>query len=198
MRDEVFIRGKVPMTKSEVRAVSLSKLELRKDSVLYDVGAGTGSVSIEAALILTHGTVYAIEEKPLAAELIRANKEKFQADHMEIVTGTAPEALKTLKSPTHAFIGGTGGCLYQILDRIMEKNPKVRVVVNIIALETLNEMINWLKDREILAEIVQVQVSKAQTAGKYHLMTGQNPVFVISFGGENTGLEEENAAGLIL
>lgn len=187
MRDELFVRGKVPMTKSEVRAVSLSKLELCEDSILYDVGAGTGSVSIEAALTLTHGKVYSIERNPLAIELMKANKEKFQAAQMEIVNGRAPEALKGLLSPTHAFIGGTGGCLYQVLDLIMEKNPKVRVVINIIALETLNEMISWLKDREISAEIVQLQVSKAQTAGSYQLMKGQNPVFVISFGGEDAG-----------
>lgn len=184
MRDEWFIRGKVPMTKSEVRAVSISKLELKPDSILYDVGAGTGSVAIEASKFLTSGLVYAIEKKTEAVELIEKNKEKFSAHRLEIVKGMAPEAFKDLKTPTHVFIGGTSGNLEEILDLVLSKNDKTRIVVNVIALETLAQLVNWLKRKELEAEIIQMQVSRGKAVGGYHLMMGQNPVSVISFGGE--------------
>jgi precorrin-6Y C5,15-methyltransferase (decarboxylating) len=184
MRDELFIRGTVPMTKSEVRAVSLSKLELNPDSILYDVGAGTGSVSVEASFMVPTGSVYAIEKKHEAIELIQANKEKFTADRLVIVEGTAPEALVELEVPTHVFLGGTSGAMEEVLNLVLEKNPKVRVVINVLALESISEVLNWLKKHSIPAEIVQVQVSKGKIAGNYHLMMGQNPVYVISFGGE--------------
>ena len=116
MRDEWFIRGEVPMTKAEVRAVSISKLELKPDSVLYDIGAGTGSVSIEAACQMNSGSVYAVEQKPEAVELIEANIRKFGASGVHIVTGTAPEALAKLPCPTHAFIGGSSGNMAGLLD----------------------------------------------------------------------------------
>ena len=107
MRDEEFIRGAVPMTKSEVRAVSISKLELEEDSVVYDVGAGTGSVSVEAAGAAKKGRVFAIEKKKEAVELLYANKNRFGRDNMTVIEGTAPSALKELPAPTHVFLGGT-------------------------------------------------------------------------------------------
>ena len=105
--DEEFIRGKAPMTKTEVRTVSLSKLRLPKDAICYDIGAGTGSVSVEMALRASEGAVYAIEKKEDALALLHENKKKFALDHMYIVPGTAPEALEELPVPTHAFIGGS-------------------------------------------------------------------------------------------
>ena len=184
MRDEVFIRGAVPMTKSEVRAVSLSKLELSQDSILYDVGAGTGSVSIEAAFALSTGRVYAIEKKPEAIELIQANKEKFSAKNVTVIEGIAPHALSELEAPTHVFIGGTSGAMGEVLDTVLEKNPKARIIINVLALESIADVLAWLKAHSVEAEIVQVQVSRGKTAGSYHMMMGQNPVYVISFGGE--------------
>lgn len=127
IRDEEFIRGKAPMTKEEVRTVSLSKLRLTADSVCYDVGAGTGSLSIEMALRAHQGQVWAIEKKEDAVELIHRNKVKFAADNLEIVEGLAPEALKDLPTPTHAFIGGSSGNLKEIVKLLLEKNPQVRL-----------------------------------------------------------------------
>lgn len=190
MRDELFIRGDVPMTKSEVRSVSISKLELEPDSVLYDVGAGTGSVSIEASRILTRGRVYAIEKSAEAVYLIKANKDKFCANCLDIVEGTAPEAMEGLEAPTHAFIGGTSGSMDEVLALVLQKNPRVRIVINVITLESLAEVLSWLKKRSIAGEIVQLQVSKGRVAGEYHLMMGQNPVFVVSFGGEGGAVIE--------
>ncbi len=109
MRDEWFIRGKVPMTKSEVRAVSVSKLELTQDSVLYDIGAGTGSVSIEAALQIPRGQIFAVEQNREAVDLIRQNKEKFHADNVRILWGKAPKILEGLPVPSHVFLGGKIG-----------------------------------------------------------------------------------------
>ncbi len=184
MRDELFVRGDVPMTKSEVRAVCVSKLELGPDSILYDIGAGTGSVSVEASGYLTNGKVYAVEKKPEAQVLIEANKEKFSADCITVIKGTAPEALSGLETATHVFLGGTSGNLEEVLDLVLRMNQNVRVVANFIALESLSEMLLWLKKHSIEAEIVQMQVSRAKTAGSYHMMMGQNPVYIISFGGE--------------
>ncbi|MBS5064304.1 MAG: precorrin-6Y C5,15-methyltransferase (decarboxylating) subunit CbiT [Hungatella hathewayi] len=192
MRDEWFIRGEVPMTKAEVRAVSISKLELRPDSVLYDIGAGTGSVSIEAASQLVDGHVYAVEQKLEAVELIEANIRKFGAEGIikiegiSVVTGTAPEALSGLPRPTHAFIGGSSGNLEGLLEVLLEKNPDIRIVINIIALETLTQTMTLLGKRGIEAEIVSMQVAKARTVGNYHLMQGQNPVYIVSFGGSHS------------
>lgn len=183
--DESFIRGKVPMTKEEVRSISLSKLQLSRDSVIYDVGAGTGSVSVEMALQAVEGQVYAIEKKPEAVELLQKNKEKFAADNLEIIEGLAPEACVELPTPTHAFIGGSSGNMKEILELLLAKNPKIRVVINCIALESVGESMNCLKELPFeQVDIAQVQVAKDKVAGSYHLMMGQNPVYVISCQGK--------------
>lgn len=183
--DDVFIRGKVPMTKEEVRSISLSKLQLTRNSVIYDVGAGTGSVSVEMAMQAVEGRVYAIEKKPEAVELLYKNKEKFAADNLEIIEGLAPEACVDLPAPTHAFIGGSSGNMKEILELLLSKNPKIRVVLNCIALESVGEAVNCLKELPLeQVDIAQVQVAKGKAAGSYHLMMGQNPVYVISCRGK--------------
>ena len=191
MRDEWFIRGKVPMTKSEVRAVSISRLELAPDSVLWDVGAGTGSVSVEASFLLPEGQVYAVEKNPQAVELIRRNREKFGRDNLTVISGDAPGALGQLPDPTHVFLGGSGGRMGEILDLAMGRNPRVRVVINTISLESLGEAVSWLERRKISGEIVSLQTARGRRAGRHHLMEGQNPVYVIAFGGEESPWAEE-------
>ena len=191
MRDEWFIRGKVPMTKCEVRAVSISRLELAPDSVLWDVGAGTGSVSVEASFLLPEGQVYAVEKNPQAVELIRRNRQKFGRDNLTVVPGDAPGALGQLPDPTHVFLGGSGGWMGEILDLAMGRNPRVRVVINTISLESLGEAVSWLERRKISGEIVSLQTARGRRAGRYHLMEGQNPVYVIAFGGEESPWAEE-------
>lgn len=185
MRDEWFIRGNVPMTKSEVRAVSISKLELRPDSVLYDIGAGTGSVSVEAAMQMPAGQVYAIERQEEAVGLVRQNLEKFGAENVTVIQGRAPEVLAGLPCATHAFVGGTGGKMEEILTFLLKRNPAMRIVANVIALESLSGILELVKSLGIQAEVVSVQVAKAERAGSCHLMKGQNPVYVISMGGES-------------
>lgn len=188
LKDEEFIRGKTPMTKEEVRSVSLSKLNIQRDSIIYDIGAGTGSVSVEAAMLANQGYVYAIEVKEEAVELIKKNKYKFGTDNLAVLCASAPEALNDLPMPDCVFVGGSKGNLKEILFKITEKNPKVRVVINAISLETLSEAVSCvkaLKEKKELfieeEEIVHLSVAKSKSVGNYHMMMGQNPIFVISF-----------------
>ena len=184
IKDDAFIRAKVPMTKEEVRTVSLGKLHLYRNSVCYDIGAGTGSVSIEMALRATDGRVFAIEKKPEAVELIRANREKFRLGNLEIIEGEAPEALKNLERPTHAFIGGSSGNMRKIIYELLEMNPEIRVIINCIAMETVAETISLLKEFSLKdIEVIQLSVSRAKELGRYHLMIGENPITIISFTG---------------
>ncbi len=184
--DEAFIRGKVPMTKQGVRVLSLSALKLRRDSVVFDVGAGTGSVSVEAALLCPEGKVFAIEKNPEAVALLDENRRKFGAENLKVVEGTAPECLKQLPAPSHVFIGGSGGRLIEIIKAAREKNVHVRFVINAITLETLAEL---EKIREAYPEygemnIMQVSLSACKVLSGYHMMKGENPVYIASFGGK--------------
>ena len=184
IRDEEFLRGKAPMTKEEVRTVSLSKLQLPKDAICYDVGAGTGSLSVEMALRAFDGEVYAIEKKDEAADLILENKMKFAADNLEVIKGEAPEALKSLPAPTHVFIGGSSGNLSQIVDLLMEKNPEVRIVINCITLETVGEVLQVIKNQQFTeTDIVQIGAARSKEIGRYHMMMGENPIYIISCSG---------------
>lgn len=184
--DSFFIRGSVPMTKQEIRILSLAKLSLTEQSVVYDIGAGTGSVSIEAALHCKDGQVYAIEKEKEGIRLIQENKIRFGADNLNVVEGIAPECLKELPAPTHVFIGGSSGRLLEIIYAIREKKEKVRFVMNVATLETLAQ-IEQLKEafpeyREM--EVVQVNIARGRELGRYHLMEAQNPVTIVSFGKE--------------
>ena len=181
MNDETFVRGKVPMTKEEIRILSVAKLQLTEDAIVYDVGAGTGSVSAECARLCTSGCVYAIERNPEGIELIRENAKQLKLSNLIPVEGLAPDAMEDLPVPTHAFIGGSAGNMGKIIDVLRAKNPDIRIVINTIALESISEVLCILKEREIDADIVQICASRSRTLGRYHMMTGQNPVYIISF-----------------
>jgi precorrin-6Y C5,15-methyltransferase (decarboxylating) len=182
--DEEFVRGKVPMTKEEIRILSVAKLRLREDSIIYDVGAGTGSVSVECARLATSGTVYAIEKNPEGIALIRENSRKLRVSNVIPIEGLAPQALDELPPPTHAFIGGSSGNMREIIEVLRSKNPEVRIVINTIALESIAEVMQILPQIQAQdADIVQVSAAKSRVLGRYHMMTAQNPVYIISFGG---------------
>lgn len=184
--DESFIRGKVPMTKEEIRILSLSKLKMKKDMVLYDIGAGTGSISVEAALQFGESRIYAIEKNPEGIGLIRDNIKRFKVTNIGIVEGEAPKALKELEPPTHVFIGGSGSRMFDIIKEVRAKNPKARFVVNSITLETMavmEQIIRQYPEYDNM-EILQVGIAKGKKVGEHHMMMGQNPIYIFSFGGE--------------
>ena len=171
----------VPMTKMEVRAVALSKLGLKKDSICVDVGAGTGSVSIEMARTVTCGHVYAIECKEKALKLLEKNKKSFGTENMTIVRGFAPEALSGITGATHAFIGGSSGNAREIIKKLLEINPDIRIVATAIALETVGELTGIIDDFGFEEkEIVSMTVARSKKAGAYNLMSGQNPVYIFT------------------
>lgn len=126
--------------------------------------------------------VYAIEQKQEAASLIWRNKEKFQLENVTVVKAKAPEGLQKLPKATHAFIGGSGGKLKEILQALYEINPNMRVVANAISMETICEIKEALSVYPIEnEEILQVQASRAKRAGEYHLMQAENPVWICGF-----------------
>ena len=179
--DGDFLRTEVPMTKSEVRAVTLSKLRLTKNALCWDVGAGTGSVSLEMAEVSEDGVIYAIERKDEACDLIEENKKHLGVTNVQVVRGTAPEALKDLPAPTHVFIGGSGGELKDIMALILEKNPAARMVVNTVTAETFAMALDAMKTLPVKdVEIVELSVARGRPVGRYHLMTAQNPVYLFS------------------
>ncbi|MGN0734330.1 MAG: precorrin-6A reductase [Anaerovoracaceae bacterium] len=184
--DGEFIRGQVPMTKEEIRILSVSKLNLKSDSICYDVGAGTGSVSVEMAVKVPQGQIYAIEKNEEAVKLLKNNKKKFMADNLEIVEGLAPEALRELPAPTHVFIGGSSGNMDQIISEILEKSEEhVRFVINCIAMESAAQALECAKRYGISEpDISQISVSRGHAVGRYTMMKSENPITIICFDGE--------------
>ena len=177
--DSTFTRGEVPMTKEEVRALALCKLRPQPHHVVWDVGAGTGSVSIECAMACPGGQVYAIEQKAAALALLEENKARLGTKNLTIVGGTAPEVLRTLPAPDRVFLGGTSGSLEEILQVVFEKNPAARVVCTAVTLETVAEAARCFAPLE-QADMVQIAVTRTRSAGRYHLMDAQNPVWMFS------------------
>lgn len=178
--DEAFERGDVPMTKQEVRAAVLAKLAVRPEDILWDVGAGTGSVSVELALAAPRGRVYAVECRPEGCALIKANREKFKTRNLVLVEGLAPAALSDLPAPDAVFIGGSKGSLAAIVDAALDKNPDARICVSAIALETLSAAVAALTAKGRTVQVSQIAVSRAKAVGGLHLMMAQNPIYLIT------------------
>lgn len=184
--DGLFLRGQgaggaVPMTKSEVRACILSKLAPPRDAVCWDVGAGTGSVSVELALWAREGQVFAIEKKEDALSLLEENRRRFHVSNLTPVPGAAPEACRELPPPTHAFLGGSSGNLREIVSLLLEKNPHVRIAASAVTLETIAELTAIGKEFSFTEfEAVCLSAARGRKAGAYHLMAGQNPVYLFT------------------
>lgn len=184
IKDTELIRGEVPMTKEEIRALSIIKLDLSNNSVVYDIGAGTGSIALEIALNIPMGRVYAVEKNPKGIELINKNKQKFNVNNLSIIEGLAPDILNDLEPPSHAFIGGSSGNLKEIIKMLLNKNPSIKIVVNAITIETLSEIMECTKIYNLTdVEITNVVIAKNKKLGGYNLMKGENPIYIISFKG---------------
>lgn len=187
MEDEAFQRASqavVPMTKEEVRVLALSRLRLHRHAVLYDIGAGTGSVSVEAARLCPDAQIYAVEKKPEAVEILRENLNRYCLHSVHVVEAAAPEGLGDLPAPTHIFIGGSGAALPDILRAVLGKNPRVRIVLTCVTLETLAQAMQAARELPVTEpQVRQIAVSRAETVGPYHMMKAQNPVYIIDFEG---------------
>ncbi|WP_295617251.1 precorrin-6y C5,15-methyltransferase (decarboxylating) subunit CbiE [uncultured Methanobrevibacter sp.] len=183
--DEEFIRGKVPMTKSEVRSVCLSKLSLSPNDIAYDIGCGTGSVTIEMAFSAYDGKVYAFDKNEEAIGLLEKNCEKFHLDNVEAICGLAPECLEGLPVPDVAFIGGSSGNMDEIVSYLYGINSNMRFVITAVTLENVMAGLNSLKNVGISGDIVQVAVSKGKAIADLHMLIAQNPIFIISGSGQD-------------
>lgn len=181
LRDAAFSRNKTPMTREEIRWIAVGKMQLSENSVVWDVGAGTGSVSVECARRCPSGKVISIEKNQRALEVLYENRERLTQRNMEIIEGTAPEAFEGLLRPSHVFIGGAGGALREILERICQYGAGIRVIIACVTMETmmeaykLSDTIAGLKRREM----VSVRIETERPVGSYHLMEGGHPVTLI-------------------
>lgn len=178
--DDWFVRGKVPMTKRFVRAAAVAALGPKPGETVWDVGAGTGSVSVELAAAGKGNHVYAVECETAALELIRRNREKFCAWNLQVVEGRAPQALAALPAPDAVFVGGSKGEMEAILSVVWTKNPAARLCISCIALETLAAVGNICQKRGVPFEVKQLAVSETCPRGGLHLMMAQNPVYLVT------------------
>lgn len=180
--DDVFIRGQVPMTKEEVRSVSICKLHLTEDAVVYDIGSGTGSVSVEIAALSPRVQVYAMEVNGEAVSLLEENCNQFGLHNVRCIRTKAPDGLEDLPVATHAFIGGSKGNLREILWTLYRKNNHMRIVVNAVSMETICQMQELLKELPVeQEEILQLSVTKTKQLGGYHMLQAANPVYIYAF-----------------
>lgn len=180
--DGEFVRSKVPMSKEEVREIGICKLHLYKGAILYDIGSGTGSIAAEAASLSDEVQVYAVEQRKEAVSLIEKNKEKFGLENITVVEARAPEGIDLLPAATHAFIGGSGGKLREILASLYRVNPKMRIVINAVSMETLCEIRRCMSGYRIEnEEMIQVQVNRVKEKGSFHMMQAENPVWICAF-----------------
>lgn len=177
--DSAFLRGDVPLSKQPIRAAALAQMGVQPEDIIWDVGAGTGGISVELALAANEGTVYSIERNPDACQLIARNREKFCAWNLELVEGEAPDALEALPVPDKVFIGGSGGEFRAILETVLEKNPEALVCADAIAMETLTEAWNSMKDLGLEPSVLQIAAASTRAAGKLHLLLSNNPAFLI-------------------
>jgi cobalt-precorrin-6B (C15)-methyltransferase len=180
--DELFIRGEVPMTKQEARCLTLAKLKLKDDLVIWDVGAGTGSISVESALQCKSGKVYAIERNVEAIALIKQNVEQFGIANIEVVPEAAPDGLCGLPSPDRVIVGGAGEQLLEVLDYTNTMlSPGGIIVTNCITIETVSETLAWFeKHNYIDIDAVCVSASRMKKMGSRHAFLATNPIYIVS------------------
>lgn len=182
--DEEFIRGNVPMTKEEVRILTLAKAKIKITDIVLDVGAGTGSLSIEAAFLAPQGEVFAIERNEEAIALLKKNKEKFGRDNITILEGVAPKVfLPDTTQLDVALIGGSGGNLDKILQEI-DQRLKVggRLIINAVTLETLSNSLELLKNsfKHYKYNVICLQANRVRPVGNYSLFDALNPVYIFA------------------
>ena len=177
--DSEFIRGEVPMTKSEVRAAVMSKLGIGEQDMVWDIGCGTGSVSVECALQCTDGTVWAVDKSAEACDITRRNGIAFHCDNINVREGDISGVLPELPKPDAVFVGGASGRTAEIAEAAFRGGNSPRFVVTAVTLETLNEAVSALESRGMTAEVTQIAVTRTRKAGSHTMLAAQNPVFII-------------------
>lgn len=179
--DTEFIRGKVPMTKREIRVQVMAMAKPKATDVIYDVGAGTGSLSIESALFAKDGQVFAFEREPEAVELIRQNVVRFGVDNITVCPGKAPETLTGKLPPDVVLIGGSGGQLASILECCHNLlKPGARMVITAVTLETAYRTLEWLKQTDCYqTEAICLQVTRLKPLQSFHMFDALNPIILI-------------------
>jgi precorrin-6Y C5,15-methyltransferase (decarboxylating) len=169
------------ITKREVRLLSLAAMGIRPDSIVWDIGAGSGSLSIEAALLAPHGRVLAIEVDPEGAEICRQNQRLHGVDNVQVIEGRAPETLVGLEAPDAIFVGGSKGSMEDIIDVALERLlPGGRLVINAITLENASETYQAIRRRGLVPEVTLLQVSRAQPLAHYLRYEALNPIQVFA------------------
>jgi precorrin-6B C5,15-methyltransferase / cobalt-precorrin-6B C5,C15-methyltransferase len=179
--DEEFATAKKLITKQEVRAVTLGKLQLQDDLVMWDIGAGSGSVSIEASNLLPNGRIFALEKNPQYLVFIRDNLKKFVARNVMLIESYAPEGLEDLPDPDRVFIGGSGGMLDEIIDAVARRlKPDGRIVLNAVTLDTLTKAVEFLEDHGYTVEVTCVNIAKTRGLTEYKMFEAHNPVYIVA------------------
>lgn len=169
------------ITKQEVRLLSLARMALRSDSIVWDVGAGSGSVAIEAALICREGRVYAVECDTEGVDLCRENVRAHGADNVTVVGGRAPAALEGLEPPDAVFVGGSKGSLEDIIDVSLKRlRPGGRLVINAITLETVSRAYRTFRARDVVPDVTLLQASRAVSLAGTLRYEALNPIHVFS------------------
>ena len=180
-RDEKYIRGKAPMTKREIRILTISLLGIEPKDKVVDIGAGTGGLTMEAAYAAEKGVVYAVEFKEDALALIKENKDRFNADNVKIIKGKAPEALDEIKEKVdRVIIGGSGGNLDALFNWCQKNiNAGGRVIANFVTLENASQAIQLMNEYFKNVELIQVGVSRGEGIGRLTMLKAANPIFMI-------------------
>jgi precorrin-6Y C5,15-methyltransferase (decarboxylating) len=170
------------ITKAEVRVISLSKMKISSQSVVWDIGAGSGSVSIEAALIATSGVVYAIEKNSEDIENIKKNINKFGVKNVRVIHGVAPDCLDEVKDyPDSVFIGGSSGNMKEIIVRCAKRlKPHGKIVINAATIENLYEATRGLKECNFNCDVTLLSVARSKEIIGLTRFEALNPIFVIS------------------
>jgi precorrin-6Y C5,15-methyltransferase (decarboxylating) len=181
--DDLFATAKKLITKQEVRAVTLAKLQLQNDLVLWDVGAGSGSISIEAGNLMPNGKVFALERNVQCLGFIRENLRKFSAGNVMLIEACAPEGIDDLPDPDRVFIGGSGGMLEEIIDAVDKRlKPDGMIVLNAVTLDTLTKSVEFLEDHGYSVEVCCVNVANTRALTEYKMFEAHNPVYIIAAG----------------
>jgi precorrin-6Y C5,15-methyltransferase (decarboxylating) len=184
--DEEFATAKKLITKEEVRAVTLGKLQLQDDLVMWDIGAGSGSVSIEAGNLMPNGKIFALEKNPQYLSFIRDNLKKFVARNVMLIEAYAPEGLEELPDPDRVFIGGSGGMLEEIIEAVDRRlKPEGFIVLNAVTLDTLTKAVEFLEDHGYGVEVTCVNIAKTRGLTEYKMFEAHNPVYIITACKEN-------------